>query len=176
MAALSVKLPRSVERIVRNHPNAREAVVDMVVRLLSGPGSEWPVRTGRSIRGWRRTGSGATSRIYNPVSYAIHVEEQTGAAAATIRRFLSLIQSEARAAVETGARGESLRERQEASIKRIIRAESVKTESGVIEALYNEFLLNRNKRGIAPRIPAWLTAKHVAALRQLNREALENAP
>lgn len=75
MGALTVALPDRVDASARNAgPDAYQKVVDAAVDILKSGASRWPVDTGRSKRAFRRTGSGFSSRVYNPVRYASFVE------------------------------------------------------------------------------------------------------
>lgn len=79
MAALTVRLPSSVEAAASTAgPLVYQAVVDEAVDTLKGSDSLWLVDTGRSKRAFRRTGSGYSSRVYNPVRYASFVEGKNG--------------------------------------------------------------------------------------------------
>ena len=96
MSAVALSLPPSVQRRVRPlGARAYEAAVDAGVKAIR-EGSRWPVDTGRSLRAWRRTGSGYSSRLYNPVSYASYVEGKGGPAASTLRSSTSKMIAAAR--------------------------------------------------------------------------------
>ena len=105
MPALAVPLPKSINRLVLRYPAAREAVVDEAVRILRSRRSLWPVATGRSIRAFRRTGTGSAARIYNPVRYASYVEARNKPAERTLERFKSRLRTTALEARRRSQRG-----------------------------------------------------------------------
>ncbi|MDE0004598.1 MAG: hypothetical protein OXQ29_18060 [Rhodospirillaceae bacterium] len=143
MAALVVLLPRSVERLVDGHPGVRQRVVDEAVRILRGRRSLWPIRTGRSIRGFRRTGSGADSRIYNPVRYASYVEEQNRRPAErTLRAARSRLEALARRLRDATARRDRDTGRALDARAAIIRAAEIRRDVEISNDLYQEYLVN----------------------------------
>ena len=104
MAALTVPLPAEIVALAAGQPAAVQAAVDEAVRILRSPTlSLWPVNTGRSRRAWRRLGSGATSRIFNPLSYASFIERRKSPAKRTLARHAAKL----RAAAMRAARGET---------------------------------------------------------------------
>ena len=151
--------PPRVDRYTRNRPKAREAAVDEAVDLLTGPSSRWPVDTGRSKRAFRRSGSGTSSRVYNPVRYASFVEAQMSRPA--YRTLTSNEERLMRAArrAESRSRGE----RSQQSADRIIAARNrraaAEEEAGIYD-LYEANLARAGRR--APPIPR--------AIRQVDEE------
>lgn len=136
-------LPRSVERLVDGHPGVRQRVVDEAVRILRGRRSLWPIRTGRSIRGFRRSGSGATSRIFNPVRYASYVEEQNRRPAErTIARARGRLEALARRLRDATVRRGRDTDRALDARAAVIRAAQIRRDVEISNELYQEYLLN----------------------------------
>ena len=143
MAALVVLLPRSVERLTNGYPSVRQQVVDEAVNILRGRRSLWPIRTGRSIRGFRRTGSGADSRVYNPVSYASYVEEQNRRPAErTLARARGRLEALARRLRGATVRRERDTDRAIDARAAIIRAAEIRRDVEISNQLYQEYLAN----------------------------------
>lgn len=70
MATLTLDLPAAVARRMPDAA-AYEAAVDAMINVLRDKAAgKWPVDTGRSLRAWRRIGSGYASQAFNPLRYA----------------------------------------------------------------------------------------------------------
>ena len=171
MPAIAVPLPRSVERLVSEYPAAREAVVDLAVEILRSRSSLWPVQTGRSIRAFRRSGSGATSRVYNPVSYASYVEARGKPAERTLRRSKGRLERLAREVRQRPRARRTDAERTLEATQNIIRALATRRRWEEANAVYNLYLEQRRAQGRAPRIPRWLRLLRARIEREANRAA-----
>ena len=153
MSAVALSLPPSVQRRVRPlGARAYEAAVDAGVKAIR-EGSRWPVDTGRSLRAWRRTGSGYSSRLYNPVSYASYVEGKGSPAASTLRSSTSKMIAAARRHANT--QSPRVNERAAERGLEVLRAAAARARGEEQEQLYLLFLEQRRLQGRrAPRIPA----------------------
>lgn len=171
MPALAVPLPKSINRLVARYPAAREAVVDEAVRVLRSRSSFWPVATGRSIRAFRRSGSGSSSRVYNPVRYASYVEARNKPAERTLQRFRDRLRRVAlEARNDPNIRRSEADRAQEATLN-IIRAAAARQRWQEANALYELYLEQYSVQGRAPRIPRWLRRLSARIAREANRQA-----
>ena len=172
MGALAVPLPKSVLRLVATSPYAREKVIDEAVHILRSRNSLWPVKTGRSIRGFRRTGSGGTSRIYNPVRYASYVERRNRQPAVrTLMKYRDRLVAVAKKARTTPGKRLTPADRQQQQLLSLIRSFAAQRNEEQFTALYSLYLAEYKKNGRAPRIPKWLQLYDLQLRRAAQRRA-----
>lgn len=137
MSPIAVPLPSRIRRAART-PAQWEAAVDLAVAELRSTRSRWPFDTGRSLRAFRRIGSGFASVIWQPARYAsyIRVGGRSGLwyANQTLRRATPRIIREIRA----GAKPKTQKQRADSALSNVLRFaarnQEVRRESGLHKA------------------------------------------